>query len=142
METDGQHQLRQWRPPADAQPDDWADTRPLGGPLDGQFELGTPGTAALRARLDAQAPIDSLRVRRVGDAQAWTLRAFPQFDDEGRFDGYLGTAEPLASVEQGRFAQDLLDRLWPDLDQAAMALRASADGAPGWQVSALSPDAG
>ena len=140
-ETDGQHQLRQWRPPADAQPADWADTRPLGGPLDGQFELGTPGTAALRARLDAQAPIDSLRVRRVGDAQAWTLRAFPQFDDEGRFDGYLGTAEPLASVEQGRFAQDLLDRLWPDLDQAAMALRASADGAPGWQVSALSPDA-
>jgi signal transduction histidine kinase len=140
-ETDAQHRLRQWRPPHGAPAAAWADERVLGSVLSDQFELGTAGHAALKARLDAKAPIEALRVNRLGSAQPWSLRAFPQFDDAGRFDGYMGTAEPLADTEQQRFAQALLERLWPELDVAVIAESwdpaAPADG----PMCTLSPDA-
>jgi signal transduction histidine kinase len=145
-ESDAQHRLRQWRPPPGAPAADWADARPLGSPLWEQFDLGEEHAGALRARLEARAPFEPLRVRRQGDDQPWLLRAYPQFDGEGRFTGYLGTAEPLGDDDRRRFAQALLDRLWPELGLPALALL--GDGRqPGtrdgrrWHVAALSPDA-
>jgi signal transduction histidine kinase len=79
-------------------------------------------------------------VRRQGEAQPWSLRAYPQFDGEGRFTGYVGTALPRGDDEQGRYAHALVAKLWPALDLPAIALR-PRPGAPGWQVAALSPDA-
>lgn len=139
-ETDHQHQLRQWRPPPSAGNAAWADAKPLGMALWDQFDLGDPQGAAMKARLEAQAPLEALRVRRRGDAQPWLLRAYPQFDGEGRFTGYLGTAEPRGDAEQGRFSAGLLDKLWPELDVPALALRRAPSG-PGWQVTAITPDA-
>jgi signal transduction histidine kinase len=143
-ESDAQHRLRQWRPPPGAPAADWADGRPLGSPLWEQFDLGDEHQGALRARLEAQAPFEPLRVRRQGDAQPWLLRAYPQFDGEGRFTGYLGTAQPLGDDEERHFAQALLAKVWPELDLPALALRHDGHGArngAGWQVAALSPDA-
>ncbi|HEX5685351.1 MAG TPA: ATP-binding protein [Ideonella sp.] len=143
-ETDSQHRLRQWRPPPGATNAAWADARPLTTALWDQFDLGDPNGAALKARLDAQAPIEALRVRRQGEAQPWLLRAHPRFDDEGSFAGYLGSAHPLGDDEQGRFAQTLLAKLWPELDVPALALRPSGpagDPESSWEVTALSPDA-
>ncbi|WP_374562187.1 ATP-binding protein [Ideonella sp.] len=153
-ETDTQHRLRQWRPPPRATSAAWGDARPLNTMLWDQFNLGDPGGAALKARLDAQAPLEAVRVQRLGESQPWLLRAYPQFDGEGGFIGYLGSAQPLGDDEQGRFAQTLLARLWPELDVPALALRPTSsagqpdksdDGACGargeWEVAALSPDA-
>ena len=145
-ESDLQHRVRQWRPPPGAPAADWADGRPLGSPLWDQFDLGDEHAGALRARLEAQAPFEPLRVRRQADGQPWLLRAYPQFDGEGRFTGYLGTAEPLGDDERRRFAQALLSKVWPELDLPAVALRPNghAPGARdgrGWEVAALSPDA-
>ncbi|MFO1336621.1 MAG: ATP-binding protein [Burkholderiaceae bacterium] len=138
-ETDAQHRLRQWRPPPGARPADWADAQGLGRTLWDEFELADAGAAALQARLDARAPIELLPVRRHGDAQPWRLRAFPQFDDEGRFTGFFGTASAHGDDEQRRFAQALLLRLWPELEAPTLVLR--ADGAQGWRVATASPEA-
>jgi signal transduction histidine kinase len=141
-ETDGQHRLRQWRPPAGAATADWAEARPLGSALWDEFRLGAPQSQALRAQLEAQAPLGPIRVHRQGDRQAWRLRAYPQFDDEGRFTGYVGTARPVGEDEQRAYAQALLARLWPELDWPALALRPDDDGTAGrWQVVAATPDA-
>ncbi|MGM9490588.1 sensor histidine kinase [Ideonella sp. YS5] len=145
-ESDAQHRLRQWRPPPGAPAADWADARPLGSPVWEQFDLGDEHAGALRARLEAQAPLEPLRVRRQADAQPWRLRAYPQFDGEGRFNGYVGTAEPLGDDERRRFAQALLAKVWPELDVPALALRDGGHGARArdgghWQVAALSSNA-
>ncbi|MBI5269493.1 MAG: hypothetical protein HY856_07420 [Burkholderiales bacterium] len=139
-ESDTQHRLRQWRPPAGASQADWAEGEPLGAAV---WEAFGP-QAPLKARLQAQATLEPLRVSRLRDGQPWRLHAVAQFDGEGRFTGYLGTATPLAADERQRFADALLQRLWPELDQPAIALRAepAADGAaPTWRVAAVSPDA-
>ncbi|WP_374675369.1 ATP-binding protein [Ideonella sp.] len=139
-ESDTGHRLRQWRPPAGASEADWAEGEPLGSAV---WEAFGP-EAPLKARLEALATIEPLRVRRRRDGQPWRLHAVAQFDGEGRFTGYVGTATPLAAGERGRFADALLQRLWPELDQPAIALRAepAADGGTAtWRVAALSPDA-
>jgi signal transduction histidine kinase len=140
-ETDTHHRLRLWRPPPGATAADWSDARPLGKPLWDEFALGDIQGHALKARLEAQAPLETLRVQRHSDAQAWQLRAYPQFDGEGRFNGYVGTAAPQADGEQGRFAQALLDKVWPELDLPALALREHGGSGDRWQVAAVSPDA-
>lgn len=145
-ETDTQHRLRQWRPPPGASAAEWGDARPLGNPLWDEFELGDAQGHALKARLESQAPLEPQRVRRHGQTQAWLLRAYPQFDGEGRFAGYLGTAAPQGDDEQRRFAQALLSKVWPELDLPALALRhadlpAESAGRGPWQVAAVSPNA-
>jgi signal transduction histidine kinase len=169
-ETDAQHRLRQWRPPPGAPAADWADGRALGSALWEQFELGggsgpaqeptkgrprvdstsSPG-GALKARLDAQAPLEALRVRRTGADDTstgahppWLLRAYPQFDAEGRFTGYLGSACALGDDERRRFAQALMSQLWPTLELPALSLRAlpaNGHARPDWVVDGLTPEA-
>jgi signal transduction histidine kinase len=140
-ETDDQHRLRQWRPPAAAGAAAWGDAGPIGQPLWKEFDLGDAHGHALTARLDAKAPLEAMRLRRRGDPQPWVLRAYPQFDGEGRFTGYLGTASPQGEEEQRRFAQALMARVWPELDMPALALRSTNGQAGPWQVAAASPDA-
>jgi signal transduction histidine kinase len=67
------------------------------------------------------------------------MHAVPQFDGDGRFMGYTGSATPLADDEQRGFDQALLGRLWPELNVAAVALRHGSDGQ--WLVDAVSDDA-
>ncbi|MEK8034620.1 ATP-binding protein [Ideonella sp. DXS29W] len=139
-ETDSQHQLRQWRPPPAAESGAWAEAKPLGTALWEQFDLGDSQGAALKARLDAHAPLETLRVKRHGDPQPWLLRAYPLFDHDGRFAGYVGTVQPRGDEEHGRYAQALLAKVWPELDLPAIALRPSLPG-DDWEVAALSTDA-
>jgi signal transduction histidine kinase len=149
-ETDAQHRVRQWRPPPGSPAGDWADGSALGGMLWELFGLGggAEGGAALKARLDAWAPLDALRVQRAPAAAsgpcAWRLRAYPQFDAEGRFTGYLGSAAPLGEEEGRAFARALLAQVWPALGVPALALRAEpaeGDTPPAWTLDAVNPDA-
>lgn len=150
FETDAQHRLRTWRPPPAAPAADWADGRSLGSALWEQFELGDGTGQALKARLEAQAPLEAVRVRRTGPGEPtglqtpWLLRAYPQFDAEGRFTGYLGSACTLGEDEQRHFAQALLTQLWPAMELPALALRpaqTNGQGRPVWTVDAMTPDA-
>ncbi|MFZ5549864.1 MAG: sensor histidine kinase [Pseudomonadota bacterium] len=149
-ETDAQHRVRQWRPPPGAPAADWADGRALGSALWEQFDLGDGAGQALKARLEAQAPVEALRVRRAvapgtGERPGpWLLRAYPQFDAEGRFTGYLGSACALGDKERRLFDQALLARVWPALEAPALVLRALPAAAParaGWVVDAATPEA-
>lgn len=142
-ESDEEHRLTVWRPPHDAPASAWASGTPAETRLWQRFDLLPDGAggSALRARLDGQALIADLRVyRRDSDTPVpWRLRAVPQFDGDGRFAGYIGSAQPLADAEQQRFDQALLAQLWPELNLAAVALRPGASG--GWVVDAVSDDA-
>ena len=150
-QTDNEHRLRQWRPPQDAPASAWGADPLLGTPLWEQFELigEQRQPAALQARLQALSPLEDLRARRLGStpqpgtqggvAGPWRLRGLPQFDSDGGFTGYLGSALPLGDAEQQRFDQALLQRLWPELDFAVLALRPQADRE--WAVATLSHDA-
>ena len=75
-----------------------------------------------------------------GPATPWLVQAVPQFDSDGRFTGYTGSATPLADDEQRGFDQAVLARLWPELSLAAVALRPGT-AAGLWTVDALSDDA-
>jgi signal transduction histidine kinase len=147
-ETDAQHRLRQWRPPPRAAAADWADSSVLGSALFEHFALAGSGGQALKARLDAQAPLETLRVQRTAAAGApaapWLLRAYPQFDAEGRFTGFMGSATAMGEDEARSFSRALLERVWPALELPAMSLRAAqgADGGqPHWQLDAVTPEA-
>ncbi|MCD2342154.1 ATP-binding protein [Ideonella azotifigens] len=140
--SDAQHRVQGWRPPHGAAPAAWVAEQALGLKLFDRFEVLDPDTrpGALQARLDAHALIPELRVVRLGmpGQPVWRLRALPQFDAHGDFLGYLGTATPLGESEQRVFDQAVLQRLWPELDVAAVAL--VPDGR-GWRIAAISPDA-
>jgi signal transduction histidine kinase len=144
-ESDDRHQLTMWRPPHNAPASAWGHETPAGMGVWERFELASPdagkGAGALRARLDSQGLLADLRVLRVdaSPATVWRMQAVPQFDGDGRFVGYIGSAAPLADDEQRGFDQAVLDQLWPEMGLAAVALRLSPSGE--WTVDALSDDA-
>ncbi len=88
--SDAQHRITRIRPPAGAAPSLWSQ-RVLGQPVWEQFP--SPIEAALRAQLDAHAPLDGVEVSVAGAGggarSAW-LRAAALTNAQGRFDGYLG----------------------------------------------------
>ena len=143
-ETDAEHRLTLWRPPHKAPASAWGREAAPNTRFWDRFELlaDPPHAGALHARLDSQALLSDLRVQRVDDGPAtpWLVQAVPQFDSDGRFTGYTGSATPLADDEQRGFDQAVLARLWPELSLAAVALRPGA-GASLWTVDTLSDDA-
>lgn len=139
-QSDAQHRLTHWRPPQQAPASDWAEQIPPQLHLWERFALDADAPGALQARLQSQAALIDVRVRRLdaGVPAPWHLQAVPRFDDDGRFAGYLGCATPLAQTEQQEFDQAALAGLLPELSQAAVLLRRQGDE---WIVDALSDDA-
>jgi len=92
--SDAEHRITRIRPPAGASASQWSQRQP-GRSLWEQFP--SPIEAALRAQLDAHAPLDGIEVSLPGTATAsgpegragW-LRATALTNAQGRFDGYLG----------------------------------------------------
>ncbi len=91
--SDAEHRITRIRPPAGSPPSLWAQGAP-GRRLWEQFP--TPIEAALRAQLDAHAPLHGIEVGVAGAGTgdgaarpAW-LRATALTNAQGRFDGYLG----------------------------------------------------
>jgi signal transduction histidine kinase len=83
--TDAQHALVTWQGPGQAAASRCA-----------LFE-----DAGLRAALSTEQAFGTLRVRTaqpVEGSLAWTLRAMPCFDSQGRFDGFAGIAEPVGGI--------------------------------------------
>ena len=100
--TDRTHRLSWLRPPRGALPADWAVAQPA-ELLWTQFITAEP--AALRARLDAAAPLLDLPARQAqhGDAAAFgSLQAVALKDCDGQFMGYEGTwREAVAALPVG-----------------------------------------
>jgi signal transduction histidine kinase len=142
-ESDAEHRLTLWRPPHNAPASAWGRDAGPDIHLWDRFALlaDAPLANALHARLDSQALLSDLRVQRMDDGPAspWLVQAVPQFDGDGRFAGYTGSATPLADSEQRGFDQAVLARLWPELSLAAVALRLGPAGQ--WTVDTVSDDA-
>ena len=88
--SDAEHRITRIRPPAGSPPSQWSQ-RQLGRSLWEQFP--SPVEAALRAQLDAHAPLHGIEVSVAavrGGARAGWLRATALTNAQGRFDGYLG----------------------------------------------------
>lgn len=133
-QTDARHRLLQLQPPPGAGAEAWARGADAGGVLWERFEAAPPAPAdALRARLEAQAPFEELRVRRTSDGSRWLLRGLPRTDDRGQFAGYAGFARPTGDLEARAADQQALHALVALLD--APALLAEGDGTPaGWRL--------
>jgi signal transduction histidine kinase len=104
--SDAQHRITRIRPPAGSAASQWS-RRTAGQSLWEQFP--TPIEAALRAQLDAHAPLDGIEVSVAsadGGAQPAWLRATALTNAQGRFDGYLGIVRehgpPNAAVADAR----------------------------------------
>lgn len=139
-ETDAEHRLLSWRPPADAPAADWSPTADQGQRLWQRFELDGATAGALKARLDNPGGPMELRVLRQGSArpEAWSLRAVPRQDADGRFLGHVGTARCLAEDEARHTDQAALAALLPGLGEAVVLLERQGDG---WALRAASPPA-
>jgi signal transduction histidine kinase len=88
--SDAEHRITRVRPPAGSTPSQWSQ-RQLGRPLWEQFP--TPIEDALRAQLDAHAPLHGIEVSVSavrGEVRSGWLRATALTNAQGRFDGYLG----------------------------------------------------
>ena len=98
--SDAQHRITRIRPPAGSGPSQWAQ-RTLGRSLWEQFPARIE--AALRAQLDAHAPLDSVEVSvasATGEARTASLRGTALTNAQGRFDGYMGIVRELARVPE------------------------------------------
>ena len=108
--TDAAHRLVELQPPRGmpvlASP--LLQGRPL---LWEAFEADTEGTLRLRSCLEQRAALADVRVGMPSaDGGQGVLRGIAQYDDAGRFAGYLGTARELAD-RGGELLNELLDTL-------------------------------
>jgi len=111
-QTDREHRLTRLQPPQGAPGSSWVEGGNGGQALWDRFET-VDAEGALRARLEAQAPLMDLKVRRLaaGGLSAWVLRGVPRHDAAGRFAGYVGTARPVDAEIARRADQAALDAL-------------------------------
>jgi len=113
--TDAAHRITQLRPPQGASAAAWAPP-PQGAAVWTHFR--TADEAALRACLEAHAPLSDLNVSFVtaeGQAAHCRLRGVAQSDAQGRFAGYVGTVRVLGTAP---------------VPAAAATVRAGSDAAP------------
>lgn len=98
-QTDRHHRLTRLQPPAGAPAAAWGGGA-LGDASGGQplWERFVADGDALRAPLESMMGLSDVPARPAGAPQAegWLLRGVPRFDDEGQFEGYVGTARPAA----------------------------------------------
>ena len=99
--SDAEHRITRIRPPAGSAPSQW-EPRKLGRSLWEQFP--TPIEAALRAQLDAHAPLQDIEVSLAAahgaTRPAW-LRATALTGAQGQFDGYLGIVREQQAKDSG-----------------------------------------
>jgi signal transduction histidine kinase len=141
-ETDAEHRLTLWRPPA-RRAAAWRDAPAPGTPLaalaDGASDgnAGSPAALPFVRQMQARAPIPAQRValRLGGVAQAWSLRGEPRRDAGGRFLGYVGSARPVGEAEAAEFARAALAQLLQQQDATVLLFRRDGDGAP-WRLAA------
>ena len=95
-QTDRHHRLVGLQPPAGAPASAWGPAEWGGQPL---WERFVADGDALRAPLESMMGLSDVPVHPLGapEAEAWLLRGVPRFDDEGQFEGYVGTARPHAA---------------------------------------------
>jgi len=139
-QTDAQHRLLHMHPPAGAAADAWGQAPAAGQPLWDCFEVASAAdVAGLRVRLESQTSFADLRVKTIGTATTWTLRATPRLDDQGRFAGHTGTArQPGTADAPARPAQALEQLL---CGQPGPVLLATSAGSGGWQVQRANAEA-
>jgi signal transduction histidine kinase len=129
-QTDADHRLRSWRPPPQAPAASWQ-----AGPTDGTllWEAFGPdrcvgdiaGGGTLQAQLQVRAVVEALVVGDCRSAPAlaarWCLSGRPRFDQDGRFEGYTGTARPLLPAQPGGPGQPAAPPLNPPAAAAPSA---------------------
>ena len=95
-QTDRHHRLVGLQPPAGAPSSAWSPGEWGGQPL---WERFVADGDALRAQLESMMALSDVPVHPVGtpETEGWLLRGVPRFDDEGQFEGYVGTARPHAA---------------------------------------------
>ena len=128
-QTDQRHQLLAWRAPG--QPVATACTL---------FDPAAPN-AELLARLQARQSFADVRVlglAAVDGSFSWELRGVPNFDDEGQFAGFVGSARPTDDDDAQQLAACAVTPLLAaNAAPALLALRTPQ----GWQVLQLNPAA-
>jgi signal transduction histidine kinase len=132
-QTDAQHRLLHIHPPAGAAADAWGRAPAAGQPLWDCFELAdATDVAGLRPRLESQAALSDLGVQSVGSTDAWTLRASPRWDEQGRFAGHTGTAREAGVDLAARRRAQAIEQLL--CDEPGPVLLATVTGPSGWQL--------
>lgn len=134
-QTDAEHRLVRLQPPQAAPASSWAGGSFSGEPLWDRFD---DGQGALRARLQAQAPLPEIRVQQAnGSSQgngapgrAWVLRGQPRFDHRGVFTGYLGFAQPADSTELAAAERQAFEALLRDAPVPLCLMRRTPGGEP------------
>jgi signal transduction histidine kinase len=133
-QTDRHHRLQRLQPPAGAPADAWSHD-----PWDGQplWERFGGDTGALRAQLESMVALSDVQVHPAGAPQAgaWRLRGVPRFDDEGQFEGYVGTARSDAPELPGAAAGAAAPAPPVALDGAEMAEQLSEQAAFSYTVT-------
>ena len=128
-QTDQRHQLLAWRAPG--QPVATACTL---------FDPAAPN-AELLTRLQSRQSFADVRVlghAAVDGSFSWEFRGVPNFDNEGQFAGFVGSAQPTDDDDAQQLAACALTPLLAaNAAPALLALRTP----PGWQVLQLNPAA-
>lgn len=120
--TDAGHQVVSLRPAASG---DAASLPPaVGAPLWQLFDAAS--AERLRERLQSQAAFDGLDLGLAGVPQRWRLRALPCHDDAGRFDGFEGSASPVAPMPAAALTEAALPSAAGD-EAAAFSYTVSHD---------------
>lgn len=107
-QTDRHHRLVRLQPPAGAPASAWQPGEWGGQPL---WERFVAEGDALRAQLESMMGLSDVPVHPLGgpEAEGWLLRGVPRFDDEGQFEGYVGTARPHVAPPASGTASLALD---------------------------------
>ena len=123
-QTDAAHRLIHWCAPGEPQAASCA-------------LFGDDGDKALGRRLRATQPFGGLRLRcteALEGHHGWELRGVPQWDEQGRFAGFMGTARPTDDDDALRLAASALTPLLAANPLPALLAAPTPDG---WQVQQL-----
>ncbi len=138
-QTDADHRLVRFQPPAAAPASSWAVGSFSGQLLWERFE--EPG-ASLQARMSAQLPLPELLLHQQtqgASQRRWRLRGQPRFDSRGSFAGYMGLARPAEEAERSLVEREAFGVLLRD---GPVALCLAAPGGDGrLQLQRLNPAA-
>jgi signal transduction histidine kinase len=121
--TDAEHRLLSWQPP--------------GEPGRASCLLFAAENAELAQRLRAGQAFSGLRLQAaqpLDGARCWELRGLPHHDDLGRFDGFVGSAQPLDEAQRLTSGAAALQ---PLLGAVGVPALVAIDRGEGWQVQHL-----
>ncbi len=134
-QTDAGHHLVRWQAPQGAPSSNWAGASPHGAVTQLLWERFQPLDEHQNpiARLQAQQSFSELQLKDP-QGRSWCLRGQAITDEEGRFNGYLGTARQLDATPP---ADEATTR---SAATAATATTAASDASPDSASSALAAE--